>query len=165
MRCVMSSMVSNTTARPSCVISFGVAADCLMTAPRGARLPRSTHIAPCALIGFVARADDGLPRHLLGDLDVIAQRADDRRRIEIENVGQLLHQPRHAAGMMEVLHVVIARRLQVDQHRHLLRQRVERIEIERDAGAPRHRGEMHDAVGRAADRLQHDQRIAQARAR
>ena len=48
----MSSIVSNTTARPSCVISFGVAADCLITAPRGAMLPRSTHIAPCALIGF-----------------------------------------------------------------------------------------------------------------
>ena len=35
-----------------------------------------------------------------------------------EQVRQLLHQPRHAAGLMEMLHVVLAGRLQVDQHRH-----------------------------------------------
>src|SRR5450756_872446 len=50
-RSVMSSTDSNTTARPVCCSSFGLAAECLMTAPRGARLPCSTAIAPSGLIG------------------------------------------------------------------------------------------------------------------
>ena len=44
-------MVSNTTARPRCVSSAGVAALGLMTAPRGARLPRSTAMPASALNG------------------------------------------------------------------------------------------------------------------
>ena len=44
-------MLSNTTARPRCCISAGVAADGLMIAPRGARLPRSTAMPPLARSG------------------------------------------------------------------------------------------------------------------
>ena len=38
----------------------------------------------------------------------------------VEQVLQFLHQPRHAAGIMEMLHVMIAGRLQIDQHRRPL---------------------------------------------
>ena len=48
-------MSSNTTARPVCCISFGVAADGFSTAPSGARLPRSTAMPPCGLSGFAER--------------------------------------------------------------------------------------------------------------
>ena len=41
------------------------------------------------------------------------------RRVSSRCVADLLHQARVAAGPVEVLHVVIARRLEVDQHRHL----------------------------------------------
>src|SRR6056297_2085143 len=46
MRLVMSSTESNTTARPVWRRSSGDAADCLMMAPSGARLPRRTAVAP-----------------------------------------------------------------------------------------------------------------------
>ena len=51
MRLWKSSLFSNTTARPRCIISAGVAALGLMTAPRGARLPRSTAMPALALNG------------------------------------------------------------------------------------------------------------------
>ena len=47
-------MFSNTTARPLCFISFGVAAEGFSTAPLGARLPRSTQMPPCGLNGFAS---------------------------------------------------------------------------------------------------------------
>ena len=47
-------MSSNTTARPRCFSSSGVAADGLITAPSGARLPRSTAMPPCGLNGFAS---------------------------------------------------------------------------------------------------------------
>ena len=51
MRAWKSSAFSNTTARPLCVIKAGVAALGLMTAPRGARLPRSTAMPALSLNG------------------------------------------------------------------------------------------------------------------
>ncbi len=76
------------------------------------------------------RTDDILPRHLLGAGDDIAQRlAFDRPRIEVDQVAELRHQFRHAAGMMEMLHVMRARRLQVDQHRHFAAEPVEGFKI------------------------------------
>jgi hypothetical protein len=51
-RAARSSSESNTTARPVWVIRAGEAAACLMTAPRGARLPRNTAMPPVGLIGF-----------------------------------------------------------------------------------------------------------------
>ena len=52
MRLCRSSTSSNTTARPLCFSSFGVAADGLITQPSGARLPRSTAMPPSGLNGF-----------------------------------------------------------------------------------------------------------------
>jgi len=53
MRLWKSSMFSNTTARPLCFISLGVAAEGLMIAPSGQRLPRSTAIPEFFLKGFL----------------------------------------------------------------------------------------------------------------
>ena len=89
----------------------------------------------------------------------------DRRRVEVEQVAELAQQARHAAGPVEVLHVVHARRLQVDQHRHLAAEPVELVEVDRDAAPPGDRGQVDQRVGRAADRLQHDQRVAERRRR
>ena len=47
-------MSSNTTARPVCFSSVGVAADGFSTAPSGARLPRSTAMPPCGLNGVAS---------------------------------------------------------------------------------------------------------------
>jgi hypothetical protein len=47
----MSSLSSNTTARPVCLSSAGVAADGLITAPSGLRLPRSTAMPAWGLNG------------------------------------------------------------------------------------------------------------------
>ena len=58
MRVCRSSIDSNTTARPVCCSSSGDAADGLMTAPSGARLPRSTAMPASRLNGCVERGDD-----------------------------------------------------------------------------------------------------------
>ncbi|MCY1366479.1 hypothetical protein D9M69_533760 [compost metagenome] len=51
MRLCRSSALSNTTARPLCTSSSGVAALGLMMAPLGARLPRSTQMPALSLKG------------------------------------------------------------------------------------------------------------------
>ena len=160
----MSSTDSNTTARPVCCSSFGLAAECLMTAPRGARLPCSTAIAPSGLIGLSRGRMASCPG--TSSAPATTSRsvcAGDGLGIEIDEIAELRHQLRHAAGMMEMLHVMLARRFQVDQHRHLAAELVEGFEIDAMFGAVGDRGQMNQAVGRAADRLQHDLRVAERR--
>ena len=110
------------------------AAECLMTAPRGARLPCSTAMRAFRLDRIVAGPDRVWP----GTSSAAATTSRSVwpaivLRIEVEEIAELAHQPRHAAGMVEVLHVVLARRLQVDQHRHLAADAVEGFEIDADA--------------------------------
>ena len=50
-------MLSNTTARPRCFSRRGLAAEGLITAPSGARLPRSTAIPALRLEWFFERAN------------------------------------------------------------------------------------------------------------
>ena len=128
MRAWKSSMSSNTTARPRCTISAGVAALGLMIAPRGARLPRSTAMPALSLNG----ASNGLITSVLKfsasamfsptvlPLAVTASEVQQRR--------DLLHHHRQAAGVAEVLHQVLARGLQVDQARQLAGQPVEVVD-------------------------------------
>ncbi len=111
-------------------------------------------------------ADDGLVRDVLCRIGDLADGAPvDGQRRAVEMVAQLLHQLGHATGPVEMLHVVVARRLEIDQHRHLTADGVELLEIDREAGAPRDRGEMHQRIGRAADRLQHRERVPEGRRR
>ena len=169
MRAARSSSESNTTARPVWRSSVGVAADVLDD--RAARA-RGCRAAPpccrCGLIGCGARADDVLAGHRLG--------AVDRRRASVppvtvgasrsSSVVELAQQARHAAGPVEVLHVVRAGGLQVDQHRHLAAERGRtRRGRSRCPSAAGDGGEVDQRVGGAADRLQHDHRVAERRAR
>jgi hypothetical protein len=108
-----------------------------------------------------ARADRILSRHLLGLRHDVAQGfAGDGPGIEIEQLTQLRHQFGNAAGMMEMLHVVVARWFQVDQNRHLAAEPVEGFEIDLVRRTVGDRSQMDQPVGRAADRLQHHLRVA-----
>jgi hypothetical protein len=49
--------------------------------------------------------------------------------VEVQEVAQLAQQGTHAAGGVEVLHVTVAGRLQVHQHRGLFGQMVEAAEV------------------------------------
>ena len=69
-----SSMFSNTTARPVWRISSGEAAEGLMTAPSGARLPRRIAMPASGLNG-VGEGRDHLAVPALGVLDVLPDRA------------------------------------------------------------------------------------------
>ena len=107
-----------------------------------------------------ARPDRVLPRYVLGLGDDLAQRlAGDRFGVEIDQAAELRHQLWHAAGMMEVLHIVLAGGFEVDQHRHLAAYPVESFEIDAMRCAVGNRGQMNEAIGRAANRLQHHLRI------
>ena len=54
-----------------------------------------------------------------------------------------------------MLHVVFAGGFQVQQHRHLAADAVKGLQIHFESQAPGDRCQMHQAIGRAADRQQH----------
>ena len=118
MRAWKSSMLSKTTARPRCRSRCGDAAAGLISAPSGARLPRSTAMPPSATSGADAGPDHlGVPDR--GVVEVVDQRpAGDGQRGRVEQVADLAQHGEQAAGAVEVLHQEPAGRLQVDQHRH-----------------------------------------------
>ena len=60
--------------------------------------------------GIVAAADGVLARHVLGIRDRIAQASADGFNVEVQQVAELPHQFRHAAGVVKMLHVMRARR-------------------------------------------------------
>jgi dihydroxy-acid dehydratase len=101
----MSSTDSNTTARPVCCNSFGLAADCLITAPRGAVIKRSA--ATPRLLQHTGRAvvfqsvEDMADRIDDPDLDVTA---DDV--LVLLNTG-----PKGAPGMPEAGYLPIPKKL------------------------------------------------------
>jgi hypothetical protein len=98
--------------------------------------------------------------------EALAERGSgDVARAEVEQVSQLVEQARHAAGPVEVLHVVAPGRLEVDQDRHLAAERVDLVEVDRDAEPAGGGSEVDQRVGRAADRLQNDEGVAERRAR
>jgi predicted metal-dependent enzyme (double-stranded beta helix superfamily) len=83
MRVARSSTFSNTTARPSCSISAGEAADCLMMAPPGARLPRRKAMPPCGVDRPAIGCGPPSAGTGRGRIELLAQRAaGHRQRIE-----------------------------------------------------------------------------------
>ncbi len=91
-----------------------------------------------------------------GVRDVFGERlAGDRHLRGIEHAAQLHHQRPEAAGIVEILHQESAGRPHIGDHRHLARNLVEAVHVERNAGAARHGDEMDDAVGRAGHRHVH----------
>ncbi len=81
--------------------------------------------------------------------------AGHRDAAEIELVFQFDHQRAQAAGIEEILHQEFAGRAHIGEHRHLARQLVEALHVERQAGAARHRHHVDDGIGRAAHRHVH----------
>ena len=71
--------------------------------------------------------------------------------VEMQQILQFAQQRADAAGGEEILHVAVADRLQVHQHRRGVGQFVEPLQRHRHAGAAGDRGQMDDGVGRAAD--------------
>ena len=155
-----SSRPVNTTARPSDSNSAGVAAARLKIAPSGARLPLSATSPPTGETGS-SNGTDHLAVDPAGRLvQPLGQGAAlDIDRVEVQQRPQFAQQRAHAAGGMEVLHVALADRLQVDQHRRLVGDLVEALERDLDAEPAGDGGEVHDGVGRAADRHQHPDRV------
>src|SRR3977135_782430 len=150
MRRWKSSMLSNTTARARCCISFGVAAEGLMMAPSGQRLPRSTAMPASFLNGdfklwITSRFQHGAS--LLFSQTVLPLPGSGSRC------------SRQAAGVIEILHQVLARGHQIDQRMHAAAEPVEVVEVQIDADAVREGGQMNHRIGRAADRRQGADRV------
>ena len=66
---------------------------------------------------------------------------------------------------MEILHVAIAGRAQIDEHRRRRADLVQQIEVEPQPDAAGNGRQMDDGVGRAADRLKHAHRVLERRPR
>ena len=96
----------------------------------GARLPKSATSPPCGSNGLSRRA-------MIDAVDIgggivrkpLAQRlAGHRHAIEMEQRLELAQQRAHAAGGKKILHVAVADRLEVDQHRRRVRKLVELLQ-------------------------------------
>ena len=61
--------------------------------------------------------------------------------------------------MMEVLHVVLTRRLQVQQHWRIAAHAIKRLEVHFKTHPARDRCQMHDTVGRTTNCEQHSHRV------
>ena len=59
------------------------------------------------------------------------------------------------AGGIQIGHVVLPGRLEIDQYRRGIRELIQPAQIDMDGRAAGDGGEMDDGVGRAADRDQH----------
>ena len=107
-----------------------------------------------------AGADDGLVGHFFGPCDGGRQRfAGHRQGRAVDQIAKFFHQFRHAPGPMEMLHIMGARRFEIDQRRHLAAHAVELRHIDLDAQASGKSGQMHKPVGGTTDRLKHCQSI------
>ena len=101
----------------------------------------------------------------VGDLglgDVLADGlAVDGERVAVEPAGreQFVHHRRHAAGAIIFLAEIFARRLHVDQERHVVADRLPVLDRELDADMARDGDEVDRRVGRAADRRAGDDRV------
>ena len=60
---------------------------------------------------------------------------------------------------MEVFHVVLPRRLEVEQNRRFAAHPVQRMQVEVESDAAGNRGQVHDAVGRTTDGQQDAERV------
>ena len=89
----------------------------------------------------------------LGAFQVVDERfPGDRERSGIEQVLYLVQDRAQAAGTEEVLHEESARRLQVDKQRDLRTGRVEVVLGQGDTEASCDGEEVHDGIGRPAER-------------
>ena len=106
-----------------------------------------------AIDRIVERPDDVVivdDRALQGLAEALA---GHREAGEVEHPSHVGHQRAQAAGVEEILHQIgLAGRADVGDQRRRAAQRVEIVERELDAGAPRDGDQMDDRIGRAASR-------------
>ncbi len=81
-------------------------------------------------------------------------------RIEIEQRLELAEESGQAAGMVEMLHVMGAGGLEIEQHRDVPAQPIEDLQVDIHAGAAGYGSQMNQAIGGPADGLQDDHGIA-----
>ena len=72
---------------------------------------------------------------------------------------QFVEHGAHAAGCMEVLHVMLPGRFQVDEHGSRLAKRVEMPQVNRQTDPACNGGKVNDGIRRTANRQQHAQRV------
>ncbi len=99
-------------------------------------------------------------------LDVRAERpAVHRHAVHVQQIAHLIEEPVQPAGIVEVLHQILAGRPDVGEKRRAPRQRVESVEIERRTGAAGHRDQMNDGVGRTTERHRGHHGVLECRSR
>ena len=147
---------------PGVVEETGRGGGVLDDRPAGGEVAAEDRHAPGRADGCVPGPDHRLTRHPVPDLDVLAEgparhgeRAGAKLRAELP---EHRVQPAH---VVEVLHVVVPGGLEVDEHRDAAPDRVELVEVDLDPEPPGDRGDMHESVRRAADRLQGDERVVE----
>ena len=88
-----------------------------------------------------------LPRRRCG-FDVFAERiASDGQRIEIQQFAYLAQHHNQSARLFQILHVMLTRRFEINQHRRFAPHFVEGIKVNLYPQTPSHCGEMHNRVG------------------
>ena len=104
--------------------------------------------------GRGAGADDVLIGDFFGLVDDFGEgEAGDGAGGGVEERVEFAEERGEAAGVVEVLHVVIARGFEIDEYGNFAGEMVEVGEGEGDSGAGGDRGEVDEAIGGAADGL------------
>src|SRR5271155_1242112 len=93
--------------------------------------------------------------------DGVAQRATrDVGGVEVEEGSEFAHKGGQTAGVVEMLHVLSAGRLEVEQDGNLTAQLVESIEVEGNTCAARNCDEVDKTIRGTADGLQNNHGVA-----
>jgi hypothetical protein len=112
-------------------------------------------------VRLVARGDDravDVGRSLRRQ--TLAQRlAGHRHAVEMQKRLELAQERAHAARGKKILHVAVADRLEIDQHRRRVGELVELLERDLHAGPAGDRGEMDHRIGRAPQREENPQGV------
>ena len=96
-------------------------------------------------------------------IDLLAQSAaSNGHTVEMQLWTKLAQYSDKTARLLQILHVVLAGRLKVNQHRRLLPHSVERLEIDLDTEPPSDCRHVDQAVGRTADRQQHTEGVGKS---
>ena len=106
--------------------------------------------------GLVERPHYVLDKARTGKLDLFTERTPgDSQGIEVQQGFKFTKQRGHTASLVEVLHVVLAGGLEVEQHRGLSSHPVQCVQVNVLANPPRNCRQMNDAIGRSANGQQH----------
>ena len=115
--------------------------------------------------GLIARADYGVISRLSA-ADVFANGlAVHSRAIAVELILNPMHDGWDAAGVKQIFHQILARRLDVDNASRAPRNAVEILERQIDAETPGDRNQMDDGIGGTAQRHQDGDGVLEGRPR